>query len=116
VHGNNGFYGRGLDEVCDYPRLMTLQRLRGVLAERLGLRNDMVAAQIAAEFRHQPRPHWNQLRQYSKLVGRATACREMRRRILAEMLEHYRASSHGSRSWRDELRLLTAGFRRRSVA
>jgi glycosyltransferase involved in cell wall biosynthesis len=116
VHGNNGFYGRGLDEVCDYPRLMTLQRLRGVLAEQLGLRNDMVAAQIAAEFRHLPRPQWNQLRQYSKLLGRATACRDTRRRILVEMLDHYRTSSSGSRNLRDELRLLTTRLRWRSVA
>ncbi|HEY2415521.1 MAG TPA: glycosyltransferase [Pirellulaceae bacterium] len=116
VHGNNGFYGRGLDEVCDYPRLMTLQRLRGVLAQRLGLRNDMVAAQIAAEFCHLPRPHWNQLRQYSKMAGRAIPCPDVRRPTLAEMLEHFRICSRGMRSWRDELRVLTVRLGWRSLA
>jgi glycosyltransferase involved in cell wall biosynthesis len=111
VHANNGFHGHRLEEVRDYPYLMTLQRLRGVLRDRLGLIDQSVAEHLAVEFRTIPNPTWNQLRQYSRLASRSLLNPIMRIRGLKEINEHFRRSSPEIKSFRDSLRAWASSFR-----
>jgi glycosyltransferase involved in cell wall biosynthesis len=111
VHANNGFHGRGLEEVRDYPRLMTLQRLRGVLRDRLGLIDQSVAEHLAVEFRTIPNPTWKQLREYSCLASRSLVNPIMRIRVLKEINKHFRRSSQEIKSLRDSLRAWASFFR-----
>jgi len=111
VHANNGFHGRDLQETRDYPRLMTLQRLRGVLRDRLGLLDPYVAEHLAVEFTTIPNPTWNQLRQYSRLASRSLMNPIMRIRVLKEINEHFRRSSPEIKSLRDSLRAWVSSFR-----
>jgi len=70
VHANNSFHGSSLEKDRDYPRLMTLRRLRDVLRDRLGLIDQSVAEHLAVEFKTIPNPTWIQLRQYSRHASR----------------------------------------------
>jgi glycosyltransferase involved in cell wall biosynthesis len=105
VHGNNGFYGRGLEAVRDYPRVLTLERLRGEICDRLGLTSEGVARQISREFRTIPQPTWKQLRHYLRIVCRVAPTRLARRQMLAEIVAHHRQHSPDLRRWTDYVRL-----------
>jgi glycosyltransferase involved in cell wall biosynthesis len=111
VHANNGFHGRDLENIRDYPRLMTLQRLRGILRDRLGLIDQSVAEHLAVEFRTIPNPTWNQLREYSRLASRSLTNPIMRIRVLKEINKHFRRSSPEIKGLRDSFRAWASSFR-----
>jgi glycosyltransferase involved in cell wall biosynthesis len=116
VHGNNGFFGRGLEAVRDYPRVMTLERLRSVICDRLGLTSDGVARQLSREFCTIPQPTWKQLRQYSRIICRAAPTNIARRQMLDEIVAHHRRNSPELKRWTDQLRLRATELRWRYAA
>jgi glycosyltransferase involved in cell wall biosynthesis len=111
VHANNSFHGRRLEDVRDYPRLMALQRLRGVLRDRLALIDQSIAEHLAVEFRTIPDPTWNQLREYSRLASRSLVNPVMRLHVLKDINRHFRRSSPEIKSLRDSLRAWASSFR-----
>lgn len=105
VHEGNGFFGREV-ETRDYRWRMKRDRLRGALAEKLGLITESIARLIAAEYATIPHPTWPQFRQYVRILKSSPLSRFTQRQMLQEIIRYHLQSKRAFRSWWDRTSFL----------